>query len=147
MKEVVRVYNDHKGDVDRSDSFTTSYYVSHKHARWTMAVFHYCIKAAISNAWILWKLKNGLTKRCSQTKFLELLINEIVKKYLDIPENELFPSSDDDDDEEEEEKKKENNRSSTTTIMMSYIEIIKTTTKKTIATRCRQDLRNSNRRR
>jgi hypothetical protein len=100
MSETYRLYNDHKGGVDRADQFASLYLYNHKKARWTLAILFYLFKVGFANTWILWKEKNQ--KDDCQRIMIEILIEQICIKYprdpCNRPEENTSFSSDYDDE-------------------------------------------------
>ena len=59
LPQIVRLYNENMGGVDRNDQNITLYSVSIRDKKWHFPLFAHCIDMAMQNAWYIHRFNGG----------------------------------------------------------------------------------------
>lgn len=79
--ELVTFYNCTKAGVDVCDQLCSTYSVSRRTKRWTLAVFFHFLNVAAHNALVLYKMNTASPMQIKRRIFLKQLSQELVKNH------------------------------------------------------------------
>lgn len=76
--EVVKVYNETMGGVDKFDQLRECYAVGRRSVKWWHRIFYYLLDLAIVNSFIMWKMKQANPSNCHQLDFRINLARQLI---------------------------------------------------------------------
>lgn len=76
--EVVKVYNQSMGGVDKFDQLRECYAVGRRSVKWWHRIFYYLLDLAIVNGFVMWKLKQPDPAKCHQLDFRINLARQLI---------------------------------------------------------------------
>lgn len=79
--EVVKVYNQTMGGVDKFDQLRECYAIGRRSVKWWHRIFYYLIDLAIVNSYVMWKNKSVDPTKCHQLDFRINLARQLINGF------------------------------------------------------------------
>lgn len=79
--EVVKVYNESMGGVDKFDQLRECYAIGRRSVKWWHRIFYYLVDLAIVNSYVMWKLKQADQSKCHQLDFRINLARQLIAGF------------------------------------------------------------------
>lgn len=79
--EVVKVYNETMGGVDKFDQLRECYAIGRRSVKWWHRIFYYLIDLAIVNSYSMWKIKSDTPSKCHQLDFRINLARQLIAGF------------------------------------------------------------------
>lgn len=79
--EVVKVYNESMGGVDKFDQLRERYAIGRRSVKWWHRIFYYLVDLAIVNSFVMWKVKHTNPSKCHQLDFRVNLARQLIAGY------------------------------------------------------------------
>lgn len=79
--EVVKVYNQTMGGVDKFDQLRECYAIGRRSVKWWHRIFYYLTDLAIVYSYVMWKLKNANPSKCHQLDFRINLARQLIAGF------------------------------------------------------------------
>lgn len=79
--EVVKVYNETMGGVDKFDQHRECYAIGRRSVKWWHRIFYYLVDLAIVNSYLMWKVNKPDPSQCSQLGFRIELARQLIAGF------------------------------------------------------------------
>lgn len=79
--QVVKVYNQAMGGVDRFDQLHERYAIGRRSVKWWHRIFYYLVDLAIVNSFVMWKMKQPNKAKCDQLTYRLTLARQLIGAF------------------------------------------------------------------